>query len=70
MSDRQAKKLRRLYRKDIAEIKARVISDFQFFGRVIKPKPKWFPTKLWHKSIKIFLNTEALKEVIQKSGQL
>jgi hypothetical protein len=70
MSDRQAKKLRKLYRKDIAEIKDKVIHDFQFFSQVINPKPKWFPTYLWQKAVRLFINTEKLKEVIRKSANL
>ena len=70
MSDKQAKKLRKLYRRDIKEIRAKVMEDFRFLGTAIKPRPKYIPFVIWQNIVNYFIDTAKLKEVIQKSAKL
>lgn len=46
MNDKQVKKLRKMYRKEMQGI----------FNSVIKPKPKWIPAFVWLWLIKKMLN--------------
>ena len=64
MSERQAKKLRQLYRKDLGKkaeaqeqfIKSKIQEQVEKLGEVMKPAPKWIPDFLWITLQKLFLN--------------
>jgi len=57
MSQKQDKKIRQIYRRDIrAEMKKRVEELIPQVSKVIKPAPKYFPKRLWYKLAGVFLN--------------
>ncbi len=59
MSQRQEKKIRQLYRRDVkAEMKKRVDELVPRLKQVIKKPPRHFPKKLWYKLAGVFLNLE------------
>ncbi|MCK5235832.1 MAG: hypothetical protein KAR06_02510 [Deltaproteobacteria bacterium] len=58
MSERAAKKLRKLYKKDLAgkaEKEAHELAT-TFFTHVVKPKPRFFPLWLCSALFRIFVN--------------
>jgi len=64
MSGKQSKKLRKLYRKDLAgkakvqaeTIDARIKEYTAKLDTVLKPPPKWIPEFIWVSLQRIFLN--------------
>jgi hypothetical protein len=57
MNGRQAKKLRQLARrkenKELLEIHQSVE---KYLKQLVKPAPRWIPTKVWRGVAKVFLN--------------
>jgi hypothetical protein len=64
MSQRQDKKLRRIYRKDLGKkaaeqqkmVQAKIEEHLEKLGQVMKPAPKWIPEFIWVSVQRIFLN--------------
>ncbi len=64
MSGKQAKKLRRLYKRDLGkqaeaqakEIEERIKKYSEELSVLLKPAPKWIPDFIWVSLQKIFLN--------------
>ena len=52
MSEKTAKKIRQMYRKDVRR-DAREMAEL--IGNAMKPKPKWCPMWLWMKGCSIFI---------------
>jgi len=44
MSEKRAKKIRQIYRK---EVKKNAQEMAQIIGNAMKPKPRWIPWKVW-----------------------
>ena len=57
MSGRADKKLRRLYKKDLAKHAEKEAHELAttFFNQVVKPKPLFFPLFLWAFLFKFFI---------------
>lgn len=64
MNGKQSKKLRKLYRKDLAgkaqaqaeHIDAQIKEYTEKLDTVLKPPPKWIPEFIWVSLQKVFLN--------------
>jgi hypothetical protein len=64
MSGKQSKKLRKLYKKDLAskaqkqaeQIDIRIKEYTEKLDTVLKPPPKWIPEFIWVSLQRIFLN--------------
>ncbi len=52
MNGKQAKKIRQIARRDYGQ---RIEELARINGRIIKPKPRWFPGWLWIKLLGIFI---------------
>lgn len=42
--------------------------QFTFLNSIIKPKPRYVPTRMWQRMAKWFIDTEKLKEYVNKKG--
>jgi len=59
MSQKQEKKIRQIYRREIkAEMNKRVDELIPQVSKVLKHAPRYFPKRLWYKLAGIFLNLE------------
>jgi hypothetical protein len=56
MSQRQEKKIRKLFRKRYGDEFFKQIVQGQFFKQFLKPKPKWCPEFLWIFFLKMVVN--------------
>jgi hypothetical protein len=57
MNGRQAKKLRQLARRqENKQMKAIMESVEKTLANLVKPAPRWIPTKVWRGIAKVFLN--------------
>jgi hypothetical protein len=64
MSQRTAKKLRQIYRRDIGQkaaeharlVESKIQEQADKLGQLMKPAPKWIPEVIWVNLQKIFLN--------------
>ena len=57
MSAKQAKKLRQLARRqENGQVKEIMESVHKTLHQLVKPAPRWIPTKVWRAMAKVFLN--------------
>jgi hypothetical protein len=57
MSGKQEKKIRQLYKRDFSHRMNEAIGDvYEQIKKIHKPAPRYFPTKLWVRLGRIFLN--------------
>lgn len=59
MSQSKAKKVRQMYRRDI---RTKLGLEVELAKKLVKPKPRWFPSALWWIGAKIYFNEELLKK--------
>jgi hypothetical protein len=50
MNEKQSKKLRQIYRKDVR-------SQFEVLKKILRPKPKYLPKWLWRWGMRIYFKT-------------
>ena len=57
MNGRQAKKLRQLARRQENKQMIEVMDSVEkTLHQLVKPAPRWIPTKVWRGAVKVFLN--------------
>jgi hypothetical protein len=57
MSGKTAKKIRKLYRKDLGQkVNEQVQMATEKLGDLLKPAPRWIPEFIWVSLQRIFLN--------------
>lgn len=57
MNGRQSKKLRQIARrKDDKQMKSFLGVAHGVLDNIVKPAPRWIPTKIWKRVAKVFLN--------------
>jgi hypothetical protein len=57
MNGRQAKKLRQLSRRQENKQMMEIMDETRkVLNKIVKPAPRWIPTKVWRGMAKLFLN--------------
>lgn len=57
MNGRKSKKIRQQFRREYQKTAAEMA---KFHSEIIKPKPKWFPSWIWIKLLKIFIKINGI----------